>query len=76
LTYHNGSTLDPTLMRVLLAKATPQNQASLMGTLGVLLRRVSLVSAAQAGNRQDQGQPDSRRPAGSPCWVGLRGAAE
>jgi len=55
--------LDPALMRVLLAKATPQNQASLMGTLASQLRQVSLVSAVQAGNQQDQGQPDQPRPA-------------
>ncbi len=55
--------LDPALIRVLLAKATPQNQASLMGTLASRLRQVSLVSAVQAGNQQDQGQPDQPRPA-------------
>lgn len=54
--------LNPTLMRVLLSKATPQNQVSLMTALGNQLRRVSLVSAVQAGNQQDQGQPDQGHP--------------
>jgi len=53
--------LNPALMRVLLAKATPQNQVSMMTALGNQLRRVSLVSAVQAGNQQDQGQPASQR---------------
>ncbi len=50
-------------MRVLLTKATPANQASLMGALASRLRQASLVSATQAGNQQDQGQPDQPRPA-------------
>jgi len=56
--------LNPALMRVLLTKVTPQNQASLMGALASRLRQVSLVSATQAGNQQGQGQPDQPRPAG------------
>ena len=49
-------------MRVPLTKATPQNQVLMMTALGNQLRRVSLVSAVQSGNRQDQGQPDQPRP--------------
>ncbi len=51
-------------MRVLPTKATSQNQVSMMTALGNQLRRVSLVSAMQSGNRQDQGQPDQPRPPG------------
>ena len=43
-------------MRVLLSKATPQNQVSLMTALGNQLRRVSLMSAVQPGISRDQQQ--------------------
>ena len=51
-------------MRVLLAKATPQNQVSLMDTLASRLRQVSLVSAVQ-GPAQD----DQRRRQASPAFA-------
>jgi hypothetical protein len=48
--------LNPALMRVLLSKATPQNQVTLTTALCNQLRWVSLVSAAQTGSGQDQRQ--------------------
>jgi len=57
--------LDPALMRVLLAKATPQNQASLMGTLASRLRQVSLVSAVHHEPAQD----DQRRQQAAPAFA-------
>jgi hypothetical protein len=53
--------LNPALMRVLLSKASPQKQVSLVTALGNQLRRVSLVSAVQSGNQQDQGQTTNQR---------------
>jgi hypothetical protein len=53
--------LNPALMRVLLSKATPQNQVSLMTALGNQLRQVLLVSAVQSGGQQDQGQTANQR---------------
>ncbi len=44
--------LNPALMRTLMTTVTPQNQASLMAGLGSQLRRMSLVSAVQNGQRQ------------------------
>ncbi len=44
--------LNPALMRSLMAKVTPQNQASLMSGLAAQVGRLSLVSAAQSGQRQ------------------------
>ena len=55
--------LNPALMQVLLTKATPQNQASLMAALGNQLRRVSLVSAVQPGISRDQRQQQQRQGA-------------
>lgn len=43
-------------MQTLLARATPQNQASLLAALGAQMRRVSLVSAAQSNGSQNQRQ--------------------
>ncbi len=58
--------LNPALMRVLLTKATPQNQVSLTTALGNQLRRVSLVSAVQPGSGQDQ---QRQRQAAAPAFA-------
>lgn len=59
--------LNPALMKVLLTKATPQNQATLMGGLAAQLRRVSLVSAVQPGISRDQQQ--QQRQAAAPAFA-------
>ena len=59
--------LNPVLMRVLLSKATPQTQVSLMTALGNQLRRVSLVSAVQTPISRDQQQ--QQRQAAVPAFV-------
>jgi len=56
--------LNPALMRVLLTKATPENQVSMMTALGNQLRRMSLVSAVQ-GPAQD----DQRRQQAAPAFA-------
>ena len=56
--------LSPALMKMLLTKATPQNQASLMTALGGQFRRVSLVSAVQPGLSRDQ-----QRQAAAPAFA-------
>ena len=49
--------INPALMKTLMTKATPANTPALMGNLASQLRRLSLVSAANNAQPQQQAQP-------------------